>query len=418
MRLALLGLDDTTLALADAAQSRGHDEIVLVCDVDDSQRTPLDKSIPLGPWEALLSGAADGRFPCDAVLVARDSSNDETRLEQLRKLVQAGVPMLLSHPLHNSMLAYYELDMIRRESGCPMLPFLPARMNPLAQQLAELVHNPSTSPLGHIDQIALERAMVDRSKVTVSSQFSRDVDLLRLLGGEVSRLGAMGSPGATAAGEFLAYNNLGVQMAGGENRLLRWSVGPVDEFSGAKLTATGARGKAIMWMPEDLEPWRLEIRAASDSSVADAKAWNPYVDALDALRAAQSAPETPSHWPDAARAVELTETIERSLKKGRTIELHQEQFSDASTFKGTMTSVGCALLLAALLLMVAGVVAANMLKHAGAEQAARMVGAIPYLMLAVFVLFLATQLLLKLARSSSTNEQTPDNDKTQRSGNL
>jgi myo-inositol 2-dehydrogenase/D-chiro-inositol 1-dehydrogenase len=366
----------------------------------------------------LLSGAADGRFPCDAVLVARDSSNDESRLEQLRKLVQAGVPMLLAHPLHNSMLAYYELDMIRRESGCLMLPFLPARMNPLAHQLAELVHNPSASPLGHVDQIALERAMADRSKVAVCSQFAHDVDLLRFLGGEVTRLGAMGSPGATAAGDFLAYNNLGVQMAGGDNRLLRWSVGPIDEFSGGKLTATGPHGKAILWMPEGLAPWRLEIRSGPDSSVVDAEAWNTYLDALDELRAALSSCETRSRWPDAARAVELTETLERSLKKGRTIELHQEQFSDASTFKGTMTSVGCALLLAALLLMVAGVVASNMLKHAGAEQAARAVGAIPYLMLAVFVLFLATQFLLKLARSPSTNEQVQDNDKTQQSGNL
>jgi hypothetical protein len=59
-----------------------------------------------------------------------------------------------------------------------------------------------------------------------------------------------------------------------------------------------------------------------------------------------------------------------------------------------------------------------MLKHAGAEQAARVVGALPYLLLAVCVLFLAMQLMLKLARSHWTNAQIPDNDKTHRSGKL
>jgi myo-inositol 2-dehydrogenase/D-chiro-inositol 1-dehydrogenase len=56
-------------------------------------------------------------------------------------------------------------------------------------------------------------------------------------------------------------------------------------------------------------------------------------------------------WLDACRSVELAETIARSLKRGRTIELHYEDFSEQSTFKGMMTSLGCGLLVAALFIM-------------------------------------------------------------------
>ena len=39
--------------------------------------------------------------------------------------------------------------------------------------------------------------------------------------------------------------------------------------------------------------------------------------------------------------MELAETIDRSLHKGRTIELHYEDYTEEGTFKGTMTSLGC-----------------------------------------------------------------------------
>ena len=50
---------------------------------------------------------------------------------------------------------------------------------------------------------------------------------------------------------------------------------------------------------------------------------------------------------------ELTETIDRSLKRGRTIELHYEEYSEASsTFKGMMSAIGCCLLMVGLFAVV------------------------------------------------------------------
>jgi hypothetical protein len=43
--------------------------------------------------------------------------------------------------------------------------------------------------------------------------------------------------------------------------------------------------------------------------------------------------------------VEVLEAVERSLARGRTIELYREEISEASSFKGTMAVWGCLLLL-------------------------------------------------------------------------
>jgi predicted dehydrogenase len=399
MRLALLGLDETIVALARAAHESGRDTAVLLCDGDESDRAqqlPPGVSHGSQSWEVLLTGTRDGTSGFDAVLVSREASDDERRLEQLRKLTQAGVPMLVAHPIHGSMLAYYELDMIRRETDCILAPFLPARLHPLARRLKEIIAAADASTVGEVSQIVFERALHQRTKASVLAHFARDVDLLRFLGGEVTQLGATGSPGANAAGEPAAYDTLGVQMTGAEDRLLRWWVVPADEFSGGRLTLTGARGKARLSLPPESSDWRLEVRCEGETNVVDASDWSPYLSSLDELRAALVARETPSRWPDAARSLELAETIDRSLAKARTINLYEQEYSSAATFKGIMSSVGCALLLLALAGMVLGALAANLLKHAGFLRAAQLVGAVPYVLLGLLVVFLALQFLLSV----------------------
>jgi hypothetical protein len=377
-------------------------------------------------WEILLTGKADGLPPCDAVLVSTSSTDPERRLEQMRKLAGAGMPMLVSHPVHASMLAYYELDMIRRETGCVMLPFLPARTHPLAVRLHEWIDRAEESPLGLIDQIGFDRPLSPTSKATVVAHFARDSDLLRYFGGEVTQLGAMGSPGQTAGGEYAAYHNLAVQMAGADNRLLRWWVASADEPHGGRITLSGSRGKAVLTIsPEpaalsgDRAFWRLDVRAADEPQVTEVVDWEPHVAALDELRAALAGPQTPSRWPDAARAIELTETIERSLAKGRTIALHEQDYSAAATFKGLMTSLGCALLLIALGAFVVAALAANLLKHAGLARAAEIVGRVPYVLLVLFAIFLALQFLIRLtAQPTNSGAQNGSPDPAQESENL
>jgi hypothetical protein len=53
-------------------------------------------------------------------------------------------------------------------------------------------------------------------------------------------------------------------------------------------------------------------------------------------------------WLDACRDQEAAEAIDRSLLRGRTIELYNEEHTEAESFKGVMAMGGCLLLVAAL----------------------------------------------------------------------
>src|SRR5262249_47724464 len=139
IRLAFLGADHTTSDLAQAAIDSNRFTLAGICEfdlpsgtTDESLRALSERSRRLDHWEALLD-----QQRVDAAVVARGP--EDLRAEQLRKLIQLGVPLLVSHPVVDSMLVYYELDMIRRETDCVVLPYLPARHHPAARRLAEIV---------------------------------------------------------------------------------------------------------------------------------------------------------------------------------------------------------------------------------------------------------------------------------------
>ncbi|HEX5103277.1 MAG TPA: hypothetical protein VFV87_05675, partial [Pirellulaceae bacterium] len=65
-------------------------------------------------------------------------------------------------------------------------------------------------------------------------------------------------------------------------------------------------------------------------------------DAIDAPAAGNA------DWLDACRDQEAAEAIDRSLARGRTIELFNEEHTEEESFKGVMAVGGCLLLLGAL----------------------------------------------------------------------
>src|SRR6185295_14843421 len=138
MKLAILGADPTTVDLARAAMASGMHTIDWVCEIEpDSPSAGELRSVartarPAEQWESFLDLTL-----IDAVIVGR-ASDEDRRIEQLRKLIQVAMPVIVSHPVADSMLIYYELDMIRREGGAIVLPYLPGRLHPAIQQLARL----------------------------------------------------------------------------------------------------------------------------------------------------------------------------------------------------------------------------------------------------------------------------------------
>ncbi|MBS0209572.1 MAG: hypothetical protein JSS27_11535 [Planctomycetes bacterium] len=341
MRFALLGLTATTHALGQAAQAAGH-EVTAAYPGLRSSLEPADagqSSALADDWQALLGGKI-----ADAVIVGH--SADELRLEQLRTLIQAGVPLLVEHPVVDSMLSFYELDMHRQGStGAVLMPFIPARWHPAVARLAEMVAAGERSPIGQVDQLIFDRPMPVRDRQQVRSALASDIDLLRTVAGTLRKIGAMSS--ATAAGG-IDWANLNVQTAGPSGCLVRWSIGPVEDRTAAQVALVGRSGKATLTMPID-EQWVLQIRTGSETRTETYDEWNPTAEAIERFELACAGQPVEPTWLDACRDMEIVDAVERSVARGRTIDVYGEEQTEQGTFKGMMAAGGCVLLMVALL---------------------------------------------------------------------
>jgi hypothetical protein len=244
MQLGFLGLDGEMLELARAAARRGHG-LVAAFDVPQQQAQDWAALAPTArvanSWDELLSNQ-----DIDAFVVSR-GANDEARADQLRTLVQTGVPMLVAHPVHDSMLVYYELDMNRQESDPIIAPYVPQVEHPAVEQLSRWVAEAASR--GPIEQIVIERGLADRTRRNVLAHFVRDMELVRKLVGEMTRIGAMAS-----RSDDVDYANLSVQMSGTGSALARWSVVPCGRDPGAKLTLIARGDQATLQIFEAERP--------------------------------------------------------------------------------------------------------------------------------------------------------------------
>ncbi len=112
-------------------------------------------------WELLLD-----RGTVDGVLVGAGIAGAELRAEQLKRLVAEAMPLLVVHPIFLSVLPYYEIDMVRRETGAIVQHFNPLADHPMAAQLANWVRD--THPkIGTIHQLTAERRVANGDRATV-----------------------------------------------------------------------------------------------------------------------------------------------------------------------------------------------------------------------------------------------------------
>jgi predicted dehydrogenase len=407
MKLGLLGIDSRIAAVVVAAPRRG-DAVVIGCDLPTTGQTAaaVAADIPReASWEPLLDSQV-----CDAVLVGGDDWNDR-RAEGVRALVQAGRTLLLSHPLALSMLWAYELDMIRGDSGARLIPLLTDRLHPFIRRLQERIEAAlaGAGPLGAVETITMERRLVDRSQNAVLRALAVDADLVRVLAGDPSRLSTLGSVDADTA-----WNTLAVGFSGPAQLPVRWQVVRGDQ-PGLRITLVQAEGSSLVDIPDDAfgsgvepgQPWTW----SDDRSPPETAPFDRGAVMLDALhRVPPSTTIVPAAWSDAARAIELAETVPRSLAKGRAIDLHQEEFSELGTFRGTMASLGCGLVLATLLLLVLATLIGGIAREAGWEWGERIAGIWPQVVLVVLGIFLALQVvpLLIVAGQPPPGEGPPD----------
>jgi hypothetical protein len=353
MKLALLGCDEEALELVRCAVAGGNHVLTAAFDAAAYVRQ-LKALAPQvrcdDQWESLLLGTV-----ADAVIVARGRldlsletgfSASERRDDQLRKLAQAAVPMLVVHPACE-MIVGYEVEMIRAASGGVILPYVSELFHPAVAELRSL--GGSSSPLGDIEQVIFERHMTDRSRTAVATRFLRDASLLRRLLGTIRQVAASGPAGTeyhdplagrTAAPPSLA--SLSVHLSGERPYPARWSVEPVDDLAGARLVLVGARGRATLHLADDpVANWVLDVTAAPHQAL-EFPPFNAPLDALSRLQAALEQDEPPEvSWIDACRDLEAASAIDRSLEKGRAIALYTEEITEEQSFKGVMAVAGC-----------------------------------------------------------------------------
>ncbi len=361
MKLALLGIDDDALELLRWAVSEGGHELVAAYDIGEraAEVQAIAPHVRLGEsWEALVLGST-----AEAVIVGRGGAGlaDETgiadserRDEQLRKLAQAAVPMLVVCPACEAIVGF-EIEMIVRDTKGVIIPYVRDAEHSAVRSLADIISWGEGSPLGQIEQIALEREQADRSRQAVLTQLARDTTVLRQLIGTIRSVSASGpatnlgrDPLGPRPKEPPPLANLSVHFTGDNGLSARWMIGPALATPTARITVIGQRGKAVLHMPSG-QDWSLEI--GGDNMTGESFSAQPEVSSVWwKLSHAISTDEfnDPQAWLAAARDREAAEAVDRSLARGRTIELFGEQHTEEESFKGVMAMGGCLLLVLAL----------------------------------------------------------------------
>ncbi|MCX7414857.1 MAG: hypothetical protein NTW36_15665, partial [Planctomycetia bacterium] len=321
MKLGLLGIDEQIAWVLAAAERRG-DEVVVACDVAaDSPHATLVAGVPrAASWESLMDARG-----CDAVLVG-GAGWDEARAEGVRKLVQAGRTLVLSQPLELSMLWAYELDMIRKDSAARLIPILPDRLHPFVGRLRRAIEAglAGGGTLGTIETLEFRRRMRDRSRGPVLAQLARDADLVRVLVGDPRRLSTLGG-----ADPDSVWNTLSVGLSGAAHMPVRWQVARGDT-PGLSITLIGSSGSLVVEVPDESGvAWTATLQPDNTSERVDFDRGAAILDILHGGSTRLPVNEdgiAPAAWDDAARAIELADTVPRSVAKGRAIDLHQEEF--------------------------------------------------------------------------------------------
>lgn len=344
MKLALLGSTPQATAFLQGAARLGH-EITTAYDAG-GDKPLLREAFPTlrfrDDWEDLL-----GDREIDALLVAgptlpEDVPADlrERRDDQLRKLIQAGVTLIVIPPVCEAIVGF-ELEMIRRDVQGIVVAAWAGPLHSALDELAEFLSSKSAAGLGKIELISIERSMPLRQRSDVLPAFAHDAEIMRRLAGPLLRLSAAGAARDAESKPSLANVVVSADAAPGP---LRWSAISDAALRWAKVTLHGAADSVTLTMPA-AGTWQL---TAPDLQ-REYEPLDSVAAVLGELESALASTRQPAvSWLNACRAVEAMEAIDRSLARNRAIELYNEEHSEESSFKGIMAASGCLMLLTTL----------------------------------------------------------------------
>jgi hypothetical protein len=234
--------------------------------------------------------------------------------------------------------------------------------------------------------------------------------------------------------------------------ITRWSITPGSTKEHGAVMLFGERGKVTYDLPNWEQNGSIEIAPDGESVHRDAIDWNigasmwnsitelvslvkkipsvheiatggkrhPFDAAVHQVEQVLETEESPEKklaaeqlsWNEACRALEVTEAIQRSLRRGRQIEVRTEEAADISNFKGIMSSVGCGIIIFGMFAIIGMRFAVTILNAAKLTTMAEFVSKlIPFSILALAVIFLVVQAVIKIAfsQSNAENKQSDQN---------
>jgi myo-inositol 2-dehydrogenase/D-chiro-inositol 1-dehydrogenase len=300
----------------------------------------------------------------------------ETRGEWLRRAAAEGYAIIVLHPPGPDSESYYQVALSREETGAVIVVDLPLRLHPGVQALRRAL---AEGDLGSFRGLRLEATSRPPVASLVRIAFARAVDAIRAILGEIEALTATGDPPGEDPEVELVVQLRGAGALRAETRIR------AEAAASARLTLLGERGKLSL----DVDAHWLTLERPDAEEAIALSPWDPHEAIMSVLASSmvcRDSGEPPSpNLLDGTRAMELSEAANRSLRRGRTVELHYESISEESTFKSVMTSTGCLVFLASLFVLP--------LAMAGAAIGLKWALYIPYLIPPALVLFVMLQTL-------------------------
>jgi predicted dehydrogenase len=327
----------------------GPEELAWATWLDGQVDHRLAAAFP-GFYHSTLSGIPtasdlDGALAQPGIDAAIVGGPIHERGEYLRRAAAEGLAIICLHPPGDDSEAYYQVSLSRSETGAVIVPDLPLRIHPGVEAIRQVMER---GELGAFRAIRYEFPShgegIDLARVV----FPRCVDVVRAIVGEIEALTATGDPPGTRPDIELVVQ---LRAAKAQRAELRTWSGPDEP---ARLTLLGSQGSTTLEFDTLLvQPARLIRRVTHQADeLMELAPWDAHhaiVSVLEASRAVRPGIDYPSpSLHDATRAMELTEATVRSLRRGRTVDLHYEPISEEATFKSVMTSTGCMILVGAL----------------------------------------------------------------------
>ena len=345
MKFALLGWHSGATALVTAISQSPGDSLVAAAELTDDDVAAQFDLAPgvrnVGNWEGLLTESVE------VVIVAGHSDGV---LAGARQLAMEWTPVAVVPLAAQSSAFIYELTLTRDDNGVPLLAIPPLRFHPLVEQLNAAI---AKGRLGQVQLLRLERSLpgdaADGSLTAgqIDAALLEDVAVLRLLGGDYSRVTAVHSAAPTtgtdsdsgSGGSVLAN----VALSADSLAEATWSLSPDD--ARWELTLTGSAATASLSLDAATLAGRLQLGTEDDAIELGSDAAIQSAGQTQLGRCTNPLGPMVEEWGELTRCFETVEATHGSLRRKRTVELHFETTSERSIFKSQMTAAGCGLLL-------------------------------------------------------------------------